>query len=31
MTAVEWLNVICYRNDKIAWEKEEIKKYKLTH
>lgn len=31
MTAMEFLNILCYRNDKIAREKEEIEKWKRTH
>jgi hypothetical protein len=31
MTAMEFLNILCYRMDKIAKEQEEIEKWKRTH
>ena len=31
MTAFEFLNIICYRNDKAAREKAEIERWKKTH
>jgi hypothetical protein len=31
MTAIEWLNLLSYRNDKLAHEKETLKKWKETH
>ena len=31
MSAIEFLNLICYRKDKIAKDKEELEKWKRTH
>lgn len=31
MSAIEFLNLICYRNDKIAKDKEELEKWKREH
>ena len=30
-TAIEFLNILSYRKDKIAKEKEDIEKWKMTH
>jgi hypothetical protein len=31
MAALEFLNIIAYRKDKLAREKEELEKWKKTH
>lgn len=31
MSAIEFLNIICYKRDKIAKDKEEIEKWKRGH
>lgn len=31
MSAIEFLNIICYRKDKLAKETAEIEKWKKTH
>ena len=31
MSAIEFLNLICYKKDKIAREKEQIEQWKQTH
>jgi len=31
MTALEWLNILAYRNDKAAHEKAQLDNWKKTH
>lgn len=31
MTAMEFLNIVCYARDKAEWEKQKIEQWKRTH
>ena len=31
MSAIEWLNILAYRQDKMQWEKEAMERWKRTH